>query len=191
MLSSARTAPKSGGIDDILVTVVSKKNKERIARKMEQLAIERRRWKAEFLQQAKNVRDSDGMVLIGVRSTRSLPYVLDCGGCGFPSCAKFNKSSKVAVDYKGPSCIFKILDLGIALGSAVKTASLFNIDNRILNSVGIAAKRLGLLPSADVVMGIPLSAKGKNIYFDRERETGRLLPPNFVKLGGYHSQQRN
>jgi len=33
--------------------------------------------------------------------------------------------------------------------------------------VGAAAKRLNLLPEASVIMGIPLSAKGKNIFFDR------------------------
>lgn len=66
----------------------------------------------------------------------------------------------------GPSCVFKILDLGIALGSAVKTASLLDVDNRIMYRVGAAAVRLKLLPEA-TVMGIPVSVRGKNIYFDR------------------------
>jgi len=34
--------------------------------------------------------------------------------------------------------------------------------------VGAAAKMLNLLPEASVIMGIPLSAKGKNIFFDRQ-----------------------
>jgi uncharacterized ferredoxin-like protein len=33
-------------------------------------------------------------------------------------------------------------------------------------SIGVAAKELKLL-NADVVYGIPLSARSKNIYFDR------------------------
>jgi len=53
------------------------------------------------------------------------------------------------------------------LGSAVKTASILNIDNRIMYRVGTAALKCDLLPEATVVMGIPISAKGKNIYFDR------------------------
>ncbi|MEM2806837.1 MAG: ferredoxin domain-containing protein [Candidatus Bathyarchaeia archaeon] len=57
--------------------------------------------------------------------------------------------------------MFKALDLGIALGSAVKIASLLNIDNRIMYRIGTAALRLNLLPEATVAMGIPLSAKGK------------------------------
>ena len=71
-------------------------------------------------------------------------------------------------DFVGPNCIFKLLDLGIALGSAVKTASILNIDNRIMYRIGVAAKRLNMLPEASIIMGIPLSAKGKSIYFDRK-----------------------
>jgi uncharacterized ferredoxin-like protein len=33
--------------------------------------------------------------------------------------------------------------------------------------IGTAAMRLNMLPEASVIMGIPLSAKGKNIYYDR------------------------
>ena len=65
--------------------------------------------------------------------------------------------------------IFKALDLGIALGSAAKTASMLNVDNRIMYRVGTAASKLSLLPEATVIMGIPVSAKGKNIYFDRSK----------------------
>ncbi|MCC6041514.1 MAG: ferredoxin domain-containing protein, partial [Desulfurococcaceae archaeon] len=50
--------------------------------------------------------------------------------------------------------------------SAVKTASLLNIDNRIMYSVGVAAVELKLI-DADIAYGIPLSARSKNIYFDR------------------------
>jgi uncharacterized ferredoxin-like protein len=56
--------------------------------------------------------------------------------------------------------------MGIALGSAVKTASLLNVDNRIMYRAGAVAREMGLI-DADVVMGIPLSATGKSIYFDR------------------------
>ena len=63
--------------------------------------------------------------------------------------------------------MFRLLDLGIALGSAVKTASLLNVDNRIMYRVGALARKMGYTQD-DVVMGIPLSAQGKNIYFDRK-----------------------
>ena len=61
---------------------------------------------------------------------------------------------------------YTLIDLGIALGSAVKTASEMNVDNRIMLSAGMGAKELGIL-DAEVILGIPLSIKGKNIFFDR------------------------
>ena len=61
----------------------------------------------------------------------------------------------------------KLIDLGIALGSAVKVASELNVDNRIMYSIGRAAMKMGLL-KADEIQGIPLSVKGKNIFFDRK-----------------------
>jgi uncharacterized ferredoxin-like protein len=51
-------------------------------------------------------------------------------------------------------CAFKALNLGIALGSAAKTASLLNVDNRVMYRVGSAAMKLKLLPDAAIIMGI-------------------------------------
>jgi uncharacterized ferredoxin-like protein len=59
-------------------------------------------------------------------------------------------------------------DLGIALGSAVKTASIHNVDNRVMYSAGVTALSLGLLEECTVAYGIPLKASGKNIFFDRK-----------------------
>jgi len=164
MLVSARTAPKTGGIDDILTIVVFGKEKETLAEEMRKIGEER---KIEgFKRDAKNLKDSEATVLIGVRGTWSLR--LNCGACGYATCSEFDEAEKKeGLDFIGPTCIFKALDLGIALGSAAKTASLLNVDNRIMYRIGTAAKRLNLLPGATVIMGIPVSAKGKSIYFDR------------------------
>jgi len=165
MVVSARTAPKTAGIDDILALIVYGKEKDAIARKMEEIAEER---KIEgFKRDAKNVRDSEIIILIGVKGKRSIG--LNCGACGYKNCKKFEEEVKrLGEDFVGPTCIFKALDLGIALGSAVKTASFLNVDNRIMYRVGVAAMKLKFLPEATVIMGIPISAKGKNIYFDRK-----------------------
>ncbi len=72
----------------------------------------------------------------------------------------------VVKDYSGPVCAFQTLDLGIALCSAVKLAADLNIDNRMMYTVGVAAKDLKLL-DADIIVGIPLSVSGKSPYFDR------------------------
>ncbi len=166
MLVSARTAPKSGGVDDVLTVIVFGREKEALAEEMDKIAEER---KIEgFKRDAKNLRDSEAAVLIGVRGTKS--FKINCGACGYATCSEFDEAEKMAGrDFLGPTCIFKALDLGIALGSAVKTASLLNVDNRIMYRIGTTARRLNLLPEATVIMGIPISAKGKNIYFDRKR----------------------
>ncbi len=164
MLAAARTAPKTAGIDDILTLIVYGEEKDAIAEKMYEIAEQR---KIEgFRRDANNVKDSDAVVLIGVRGKKSVG--LNCGACGYKNCEEFEKAQKeMGQDFAGPTCVFKALDLGIALGSAVKIASLLNVDNRIMYRVGTAALKLNLLPEATVAMGIPLSVKGKSIYFDR------------------------
>jgi uncharacterized ferredoxin-like protein len=165
MLASARTAPKTAGIDDILTLIVYGEEKDAIAEKMNEIGEERKI--DGFKRDAKNVKDSEAIVLIGVRGNKSLG--INCGACGCKDCKEFEGAQKqVGQDFTGPTCLFKALDLGIALGSAVKIASLLNIDNRIMYRIGTAALKLNLMPEATVAMGIPLSAKGKNIYFDRK-----------------------
>ena len=164
MLAAARTAPKTAGVDDVVTVIVYGAEKDAVAGKMEEIAEER---KIEgFKRDAKNVRDSFAVVLIGVRGDRSVG--LDCGACGYGGCREFDEAARRAGrDFVGPSCVFKALDLGIALGSAAKTAGMLDVGNRIMYRVGTAAVRLGLLPEASVVMGIPVSVRGKNIHFDR------------------------
>jgi uncharacterized ferredoxin-like protein len=166
MLVAARTAPKTAGKDDIMTAIVYGSEKDLIAEKMERIGEER--GLEGFMRDAKNVRDSEVVILIGVRGNKSVG--LDCGGCGFENCRKFDRrQKKLGKDFIGPQCIFKSFDVGIAMGSAAKVASLLNVDNRIMYRIGSAAMKLKLLPEASVMMGIPLSALGKNIYFDRSK----------------------
>lgn len=164
MLVSARTAPKGGGVDDIVMALVSDPEKERLADDMDRLAVER--GISGFKRDGQNVKDSDAVVLIGVRSSKA--YGLSCGACGY-TCDEFNAvPKKMGIDFLGPTCLIKNVDLGIALGSAAKTAGVLNVDNRIMYRIGVSAMRLKMLPEADVIMGIPISAKGKSPYFDRK-----------------------
>lgn len=166
MLVSARTAPKSGGVDDIVALIVCEKEKDAIAEEMERMAEERNL--GGFRRDAKNVKDSEAVILIGVKGNRS--FGLDCGACGYRTCKEFEKKKReIRKDFAGPTCLFKALDLGIALCSAAKTASILNVDNRIMYRAGTAALKLELLPEATVIMGIPISVKGKSIFFDRNK----------------------
>ncbi|KUK66136.1 MAG: hypothetical protein XD85_0401 [Parcubacteria bacterium 34_609] len=53
-----------------------------------------------------------------------------------------------------------------AAGKDFVVTSLLGIDNRIMYRIGVVAKKAGFI-EASLVMGIPCSVTGKNIYFDR------------------------
>jgi len=159
------TAPKSGGVDDVETILVTGQEKDKIAAEMERMGDERKL--DGFRRDADNVKRSKAVLLMGVNGRKS--FGLSCGACCHSTCQQFDSAARVSgLDFEGPTCVFKALDLGIALGSAVKTASDLNIDNRIMFRAGTGAKRLGYLPRSTVVMGIPISAFGKSIYFDRK-----------------------
>jgi uncharacterized ferredoxin-like protein len=167
--ASARTAPKGRGIDRITTAIVSGNEKNDLADTMERRIENKKNPLPAFKRDAQTVRKSRLVVLIGVKGT--MPKIpenpLNCGACGNATCADFIKIGKrKGEDFTGPTCIFEAVDLGIALGSAVKMASEMNIDNRIMYTAGAAAKDLQLM-DADVIFGIPLSITGKNIFFDR------------------------
>lgn len=158
---AARTAPKGLGQDFIEAMVLTKEQRVALGKEMIALAPEKG---ANWERDGQNVLDSDAVVLIGLLPHKGVG--LNCGACGFASCEEFNRT-KVSRDFDGPNCAVRMLDLGIALGSAVKVASEMNVDNRIMYRIGVAAKRLGL-GNSNLSHGIPLSATGKNIFFDRQ-----------------------
>ncbi|HID90286.1 MAG TPA: hypothetical protein EYP52_11360 [Anaerolineae bacterium] len=159
MSISARTAPKAAGRDFIVVEIVEGENLRRLGEAM--IAYGERTGRANFDRDGQNVLDSEAVVLIGLKDADVLG--LDCAACGSETCIEPNT---VEGEFRGPNCAMRILDMGIAIGSAVKTAAMLNVDNRIMYRAGVVARELGLI-DADLVMGIPLSATGKSIYFDR------------------------
>ncbi len=165
ILLAARTAPKAKGVDDIITALVEKEDIEVLASAMEKLADEKGAGFIFLKRDAANLRNAGAAVLIGVKTSGAAG--LNCGACGFETCAEMLNRQRVEVDFRGPNCMFKYADLGIAVGAAVAKAKDFCIDNRVMYSVGAAARVSGLL-DADVVFGIPLSVTGKNIFFDRK-----------------------
>jgi uncharacterized ferredoxin-like protein len=168
MALSARTAPKAVGLDSIRVAVLTGREQETLADRMVRLAEE---LKMDFFRiNGGQVRESDATVLIGVEG--QTPTGINCGGCGYATCAAMVKAVTAGTTgttlYPGPNCVLKISDLGIATGSAVKTAAIHNVDNRIMFSAGVAALQLGMLRGCSVAYGIPLKASGKNIFWDRK-----------------------
>ncbi len=161
---SARTAPKSKGEDYIITKILDKEALQELGKEM--IKLEKETGKEDFDRDGENVLKSDVILLIGLKD--ATPLDLNCGACGREKCVEINFGDEYG-EFLGPQCALRLLDMGIAIGSAVKTASLFNVDNRIMYSIGVVARKLGII-DADFVMGIPLSAMGKNIYFDRNQD---------------------
>jgi len=168
MATAARTAPKTRGLDSIQTLILDGEELEALAQAMEAKVGEKGGRIPSFARDAKNVRASTAVLLVGVTGEPKNPKLpLDCGACGCAGCAEFIEAKKSdGEDFRGPLCMFQAVDLGIALGSAAKTAGLLNIDNRIMYTIGAAARKLKFLNS-DVIIGFPLSVAGKSPYFDR------------------------
>ncbi|MEM2155317.1 MAG: DUF2148 domain-containing protein [Candidatus Jordarchaeales archaeon] len=161
MAVSAKTAPKSRGADSVRIAVVTGSDKEKIAEAMHRTA--QITGDEHWHRDAVNVEQADAVLLLGIKRNETLGA--NCGACGYPTCSEMLKAGG-----NGPFCAFKLLDLGVAAGSAAKTASILNLDTRIMFRAGAAAKQLKLI-DADYLLGIPVSATEKNIFFDRTRET--------------------
>lgn len=154
MAVAARTAPKGKGVDIVECAVVDGDDAERVAVEMERIA-EEKGFKF-FLRDAGNVRQAQCVLFVG---TREQPQGLDCGHCGFATCA--DRSA-------GVPCAINSVDVGIAVGAACSKACDFRVDARVMFSAGLAAQRLGILgEGVKQVYGIPVSVSSKSPFFDR------------------------
>lgn len=161
MCLAARTAPKTAGKDFVVTEVVVGEDLKRLAQAMADHGVKlgKKNWDRD----GANVAAGDACVLIGLKGARVTG--LNCGACGNEKCSDLPEPHEGS-ESAGPFCAWRFIDLGIAMGSAAKTASIHNVDNRIMYRAGVVARGIGLI-DADVAVGIPLSATGKNIYFDR------------------------
>lgn len=157
MAVAARTAPKGRGIDNLVISIVKKEGIRQISDKIKEMGKDGK-LPGFFLRDAENILSASAMLLLG---TKIKPMNLSpCGLCGFPDCEGKNENVP---------CAFNTGDLGIAVGSAASVAMDNRIDNRIMYTVGIAALEMKLLgEEVKVVWAIPLSASGKNPFFDRK-----------------------
>ncbi|MBQ8243335.1 MAG: ferredoxin [Bacteroidaceae bacterium] len=154
MMVAARTAPKGKGIDIIEIALVSGEDIKVLSDKM--IAMYEEHGMKFFLRDADNILSAECIILIG---TREQPQGLNCGHCGFATCAGRSE---------GVPCALNSVDVGIALGSACATAADHRVDTRIMFSAGLAAQRLDWLKGCRQVYAIPVSASSKNPFFDRK-----------------------
>jgi len=159
MLTAARTAPKARGKDTLVAALVDEKTRSAIAEHMRKMVTENRA-AAFFARDAENLDQSHALILLG---TRIDPMRLDpCGLCGFANCEE-------KMTHPDHPCAFNTGDLGIAIGSAVSVATDARADNRIMFSIGMAVREMGLLDeNVRIMYGIPISIAGKSPFFDRK-----------------------
>jgi len=156
MSVAARTAPKSKGIDNIATALATEEHIGKIRNQMKKYGEEKDI--PFFVRDFFCTENIYAILLVGVqKNPLGLP---DCGYCGFSNCNECKKN--------GANCFFNIVDLGIAVSSAVSTASNLKVDTRIMYSIGRAARDLKILPEQyNIVLGIPISATSKSPFFDR------------------------
>jgi len=167
MAAAARTAPKAGGKDFLEIVIVDNPDDLRaISEKMQTYAPLSTN-EAFWSRDAANCAQADALLLVGLSKFTAAGY--DCGACGHPTCKEFVKAREARdkdMGYAGPHCAMRLMDVGAALASAAKSASILSIDNRVQQRVGAAARALGYI-NAEVVMGIPLGVYGKSPFHDR------------------------
>ncbi len=160
MLISVKTAPKGVGKDFLDAKIVEGDELKRIGEAMIKYGTENEN--KGFVRDGNSVKNADAMLLVGLKEHSGVG--LNCGACGYKTCAEMQ--TKHGKEFKGPNCMIRLLDLGIALGSAVKTASLHNVDNRIMYRPGAIVVKDDKM-KVNVAMGIPVSVTSKSIFFDR------------------------
>jgi uncharacterized ferredoxin-like protein len=154
MMTAARTAPKGKGVDIIEVALVTDEDIKKLSEQL--ISLSEEKGMKFFLRDADNILSAECVLLIG---TRELAQGLNCGHCGFPTCAERST---------GVPCVINSVDVGIAIGSACATAADHRVDTRVMFSAGLAAQRLDILKGCKQVFAIPVSASSKNPFFDRK-----------------------
>lgn len=160
MTLAAQTAPKCLGQDFVDLKIISGEDLQRLAAEMDKFG--RESGKVNFDRDAESVRNSDALLLVALRENK--PLGLNCGACGHARCEELK--TEEGPEFAGPLCAWRLLDVGIALGSAAKMASILNADNRVMYRPAVVARKMGLIKGA-IAVAIPISASSKNIYFDR------------------------
>ena len=117
MMTAARTAPKGKGIDVIEAALVTGEDLKKLSEKM--VAMVEEHGMKFFLRDAENILQAECVIIIG---THELAQGLNCGHCGFATCAGRPE---------GVPCAINSVDVGIAIGSACAMAADLRVDTRV------------------------------------------------------------
>jgi uncharacterized ferredoxin-like protein len=176
MAGAAITAPKSGGMLFVqgspmfMETVIlhDRDTLKQLSGWMRARGKERR--ETIWFRDADVAERVDAVLFVGLSGWYPPNY--DCGACGYATCAEFLNATKdlrkqsEELEFIGPQCNLRDIDLGIAVGSAAKTAALLSVDCRCQTRIAVAARKLGVIKS-DVAVALSLSLTHKSVGFDR------------------------
>jgi uncharacterized ferredoxin-like protein len=158
LMNAAMTAPKACAVNNLVIAFAPREDAVKIGEKMIEMH-KSGKYEAWVGRDGRDVKISEGVLLIGTKY--GVLGVSPCGSCGFENCAKKAKQP-------GHPCMFNGIDLGIALGSVVSRAADMRLDNRMMFSIGLAAREMGLFPKeVKMIVGIPLDVKNKSHFYDR------------------------
>ena len=156
MAAAAITAPKSGGqlflagkanfMETVIIDDLA--TRRQLAAWMRARGKERR--ERIWFRDAEAAEAVDAILFVGLLPGWYPPNY-DCAACDYATCADFLHHSKnlrsesADLEFTGPVCNLRDIDLGIAVGSAAKTAAIHSIDCRCQTRVATAARKNGLI----------------------------------------------
>lgn len=106
------------------------------------------------------------LLIIGEKRKSDFNY--NCGACGYRTCAEMNKQEEVeSLTARGPSCMFKSLNLGIAANTAASLAHRLGLHCRVFSTLAFASLALEIIEDVDICVSVAVSAAKKNPFFDR------------------------
>ena len=175
---AAMTAPKSGGQLFLkgakpFVETVIVEERDALGRLAEWLRARGTKLKDPiWFRDADTAEKLDLVLFIGL--AKWYPPLYDCGACGYATCAEFLRAAPKYHtegsddwEFPGPICQLRCVDLGIAVGSAAKIASMNNVDARCQTRIASAARHSGII-EADLAVALSMSVTHKNIFFDKK-----------------------
>jgi Uncharacterized protein containing a ferredoxin domain (DUF2148) len=99
----------------------------------------------------------------------------DCGACGFKTCREAvvncqNRLNETGGEpwgwlMKGPSCIWRAMELGMSIDWAAAAAHTLNVENRIAMIPATAFMRMGYMEGCTLVTVLPLGPCRERWYF--------------------------
>ncbi len=162
MVSAARTAPKGRGADHLETLILCGREKDDfLDAACKNADLLEGAVRASLLRDIENCRKAAAVVFLGGRAEVSGINDGACTYCSYGSCRECIKQDGF--------CSFMVMDLGIAIGSAVSVAADMRVDNRIMYTVGREARNLNIFGKpVKLAVAIPLSISSKSMFFDRK-----------------------